>query len=266
MSSLPKTPLGRRIANQFRLSGLDLSSVVWVNDGRVATYYVEYAGPPRCTQVYYDRANSCFTKLRVEDIDWDYLTDARILHLSGLTAPLSQRLSEVLATAIRQARAKGVLVSFDVNYRRRIWSPEQARETLLPLIRDSDILFCGRGDASAVLGIEGDPEEVVQRLAEFSNAKYIITSLSEEGLIGWDGLDMRRQTACKVNIIDRIGAGDAMVAGVLHGLLQRDFWKGLRYGAVSAGLALTQHGDQVITNREELEELADGDGSPEIYR
>jgi 2-dehydro-3-deoxygluconokinase len=266
LSSLPKAPLGRRIANQFKLSGLDLSSVLWLDEGRVATYYVEYAGAPRCTQVYYDRANSCFTKLRREDVDWDYLSDARILHLSGITAPLSPQLSEILAEAIRQAKLKGIQVSFDVNYRSRIWSPEQARETVLPMIKNSDILFCGRADAATVLGIKGKPEEVVQRLGEFTDAKFIVTSLSDEGLIGWDRVHLLRQPACRVDIIDRIGAGDAMVAGVLHGLLLGDFEKGLRYGAVTAGLALTQYGDQVITTREELEQLAGEDGPSDIYR
>jgi 2-dehydro-3-deoxygluconokinase len=266
LSSLPKTALGRRVANQFKLSGLDISSVVWVNDGRIATYYVEYAGPPRCTQVYYDRANTCFTKLDKDDIDWDYLTDARILHLSGLTVPLSPQLSEIVTEAIRLAKSKGVQVSFDVNYRRRIWSPEQARETLLPIIKASDILFCSRSDAQTVLGIEGDPRETVQRLAEFTSAKFIVSSLSQEGLIGWDGDCFLQQPAGEVTIIDRIGAGDAMVAGVLHGLLLADFARGLRYGVIAAALALTQYGDQVITTRDELEEFADRDRSTDIYR
>jgi len=266
LSRLPKTPLGRRVANQFKLSGLDLSAVLWANEGRIATYYVEYAGSPRSTQVYYDRANTCFTNLDKGDIDWEYLTDTQILHLSGLTVPLSPNLSEIVLESVRRAKTKGVQVSFDLNYRRRIWSPEQAREALLPIINESDILFCGRSDALSVLGIDGEPKTIARRLADFTAASFIITSLSQEGLIGWDREHFVCQPACRVSIIDRIGAGDAMVAGVLHGILLGDFSKGIRYGAIAAALALTQYGDQVITTREELEELAGADTSTDIYR
>jgi 2-dehydro-3-deoxygluconokinase len=250
----------------LKTSGIDLSSVVWINDGRIATYYVEYALPPRSTQVYYDRANTCFTRLSAGEIDWEYLTDSRILHLSGLTVPLSPSLSEIITKAIRQAKSRRVHVSFDVNYRRRIWSPEQARNILLPIIEEVDILFCSRGDAFTVFGLEGDPEVIAQGLGKLSGAQYIITSLSADGLIGWDRDQMFRQPACQVQVIDRIGAGDAMVAGVLHGLLQEKFAEGLRYGAVTAGLALSQYGDQVVTTREEVEELARPGTSTDIYR
>jgi 2-dehydro-3-deoxygluconokinase len=266
LSSLPASPLGRRIANHLKVSGIDLSSVVWADDGRVATYYVEYAHPPRSTQVYYDRADTCFTRLSAGQIDWDYLTDTRIIHLSGLTVPLSPSLPEIVTEAIRQAKSRGVQVSFDVNYRRRIWSPEQARKILMPIIEEVDILFCGRTDASIVFGVEGEPEEIAQRLGELSRAQHIITSLSADGLIGWDRDQLLQQPACKVQVIDRIGAGDAMVAGMLHGLLQGDFAGGLRYGAVTAGLALSQYGDQVVTTREEVEELARPRTSTDICR
>jgi 2-dehydro-3-deoxygluconokinase len=227
---------------------------------------VEYALPPRSTQVYYDRANTCFTNLSAQEIDWDYLTDTRILHLSGLTVPLSPHLTEIVAEAIRLSKSRSIQVSFDVNYRRRIWSPEQARDILQPIIEQVDILFCGRTDAFSVFGVEGDPEMIARRLGELSGAQYIITSLSADGLIGWDRDQLLRQPACKVQVIDRIGAGDAMVAGVLHGLLQGDFAAGLRYGAVTAGLALSQYGDQVVTTREEVEELARPSSTTDIYR
>jgi 2-dehydro-3-deoxygluconokinase len=266
VSSLPKTPLGRRVANEFKLSGLDLSAVVWADSGRLATYYVEYADLPRSTQVYYDRANTCFTNLTKDQIDWDYLTDARLLHLSGLTVPLSAHLHKIVLEAIQRAKLRGTLVSFDVNYRRRVWSCEQARETLLPILRDVDVLFCGRSDARLLFGIEGEPREIVEQVAKLTTAKYLVTSLSQEGLIGWDGKTFFRQPACDVGIVDRIGAGDAMVAGVLHGFLQGDFARGIRYGAITAALALSQFGDQVVTTREELEDLLTARSSTDIYR
>ena len=266
LSSMPKSPLSKRVTNEFQRSGLDLSAVVWRDAGRLATYYVEYAEPPRQTQVYYDRANTCFTNLTKEEVDWDYLTDARLLHLSGLTVPLSSHLREIVPEAIRQAKTRGALVSFDVNYRHRIWTPEQARETLLPIIQNVDILFCSRTDARTVFGIGCEPEETVQRLSEITAAPYIVTTLGNEGVIAWDRKQFFKQASCKVRIVDRIGAGDAMVAGVLHGFMQGELSKGLRYGVITAAMALTQFGDQVVTTRDELEELLNANGSTDIYR
>ena len=265
-SSMPNSPLGKRVENEFCLSGLDLSAVLWRDAGRLATYYVEYAVPPRTTQVYYDRANSCFAQLTPADIDWNYLTDTRILHLSGITIPLSQGLRDIVTEAIKRAKAKGVKISLDVNYRSRIWTQEDARNTLTPILRDVDILFCGRSDSKAVFGIEGAPAAIVQQLGDLTPAGHIITSLSDEGLIGWDRNDIFLEEAAKVTILDRIGAGDAMIAGVLDGILSGDFAKGIRQGAVTAALALSQYGDLVVTNRAELDQLVGALPTADICR
>lgn len=265
ISGMPDTPLGRRVANEFKLPGLDLSAMIWSASGRLATYYVEYAVPPRATQVYYDRANTVFTNLTADQINWDYLLDTRLVHISGLTLPLSPTIREILLEAVRRAKAAGVPVSFDMNYRRRVWTPEEARDTVLPILSDVAMLFCGRSDARQVFGIEGKPEEIVLQLGDLTSAGHIVTSLSGDGLIGWDRQTLYKQPAREVVILDRIGAGDAMVGGVLHGWLQGDFAKGLRYGALTAALALSQYGDQVITTSDELEKLLDT-SSPDIYR
>ncbi len=265
LSSVPDTPMGRRIVNEFRLSGLDLSAVTWADAGRVATYYVEYAVPPRATQVYYDRTNTVFTGLTIEAIDWDYMLDTRLVHLSGLTVPLSPSVQAIVCEALHRAKAAGLPVSFDVNYRRRLWTPEEACTILLPLLAEVDVLFCSRGDARQVFGIEGEPEEIVRQLGALTGAGHIVTSLSGDGLIGWDRQTFYRQPAREVVILDRIGAGDAMVGGVLHGWLQGDFAKGIRCGALTAALALSQYGDQVITTPHEIEALLDG-SSPDIAR
>ncbi len=255
VSALPDSPLGRRVAGEYRATGLDLSAVKWSGDHRLATYYVEYAVPPRATQVYYDRAGTCFTQLTPKDINWDYLLDTRLLHLSGLTLALCSGVRDLLTEAAARAKAAGVPVSFDMNYRSRLWTPETARNVAGPFVRGVDVLFCGRADAARVFGCEGTPEKMVSQLAELSGARYVVMSMSHEGLMGWDGTDYVHVPARDVVILDRIGAGDAMVAGALHGYLQGDFNKGLLYGALTAALSLSQYGDQPVTNREELEHL-----------
>ncbi|NJN84339.1 MAG: hypothetical protein HC802_20045 [Caldilineaceae bacterium] len=87
--SLPADPLGRNLANHLRVAGVDLEGVVWSKEHRMGTYYVEFASPPRATQVIYDRADSCAANLVPEDLHWEYILDTRLLHLTGITPPLS---------------------------------------------------------------------------------------------------------------------------------------------------------------------------------
>ncbi|MEM6430284.1 MAG: sugar kinase, partial [Deinococcota bacterium] len=248
------SPLGQRVKNEYQLTGLDLSAVHWSDCHRLATYYVEYAVPPRSTQVYYDRADTCFTNLTVDDIAWGYLLDTRLLHLSGLTLALSPSIKTIFVEAIARAKDAGIPVSFDMNYRSKLWTPEEAAEAVKPIFKEIDILFCGRSDAQRMFGLDGSPKSIIDGLREISNARYIVTTLSHEGLIAWDG-DYHCVPAKEVTILDRIGAGDAMVAGVLHGYLQDDFLKGLNYGVTCAAMALSQYGDQVVTHKNELEKL-----------
>lgn len=255
VSALPETPLGHRVANDYRLAGLDLSAVKWSQKHRLATYYVEYAVPPRATQVYYDRADTCFNHLRAGDVAWDYLLGTRVLHFSGLTAALCEGTHALIRECLQRAEEHPVKTSLDVNYRSRLWSPEEARTALTPLIQGLDILFCSRRDAKTVFGLEGDPTTVIRQLQELSGAASIVMSMSDEGILGFDGATLIHEPIREVIILDRIGAGDAMVAGVLHGYLQDDFSKGLKYGALTAAMSLSQHGDQPLTNRFELERL-----------
>jgi 2-dehydro-3-deoxygluconokinase len=261
VSSLPKGPLGRRVVREYSTAGLDISAVVWRDSGRLATYYVEYANPPRSTQVIYDRKNSCFANLTVDDIDWDYLLDTRLLHLSGITIALSDSMREILLEAIRRAKAKGVKVSFDMNYRSLLWTPEEAAEGVKPVFEAVDVLFLARGDAQRMFGFEGTSQEIVEQIASLTSASHIVTSLGSDGLIGWDREEFYHQPAREVGILDRIGAGDAMVGGVLHGWLQNDFAKAIRYGVLTAALALSQWGEQIVTNFDEVESLLDANGT-----
>lgn len=261
VSALPDSALGRLVTNALRQAGVDVTAVHWSATGRIGTYFIEFAGPPRPTQVVYDRANSCFTQLQSAQIDWDYLLDSRLLHLTGITPPLSPGCLEMVQEALQRARGRGAAVSFDVNYRQKLWSPETAAATLLPLMQQVDLLFCGRRDAMTLFGCQGEPEDVVAQLSAQTNARHIVVSLAEDGVVGWDGRQTIRQSAPPVQMIDRIGAGDALAAGVIHGWLDGDFAAGLRYGVSLAALALSQYGDMVVTNQTELAALITQSGN-----
>ncbi len=255
VSALPDTPPGRRVEQCFRPHGVDLSGLIWRMEGRVSTYYVEYSKPPRPTTIYYDRKGSCFANLTPGDIDWDYLLDTRHLHVSGLAVPLSSGSREIISLALARAKERGITTSFDINYRHLLWSAEEARETLVPLLQGVDLLFLAKRDAAILFGCDGEVSEVVAGLSHLTGAGNIVVSLASEGVAGWDGTSIEYQKACDVEIIDRIGAGDAMISGVLHGWFGGSLFKGLRYGAMMAALAMSQNSEAVVTNKEELERL-----------
>jgi 2-dehydro-3-deoxygluconokinase len=254
-SALPNHAMGQFLAEHLRKAGVNTDGITWMDSGRVGTFYLEFAAPPRAIQVIYDRADSCITKMTVDNINWDSLLDTRLLHLTGITPALSPSCAEIIQTAIARARAANIPISFDVNYRAKLWTEAAARDWLTPVIQGIDILSCGMNDAGRVFGFKGEPEAVVKSLRDTTGAKVVLVSSGDKGAYLWDGTQVIHQPALPVRIIDRIGAGDALACGVLHGWFNGDLALGLRYGVTLAALALSQHGDNVITTLPEVEAL-----------
>jgi 2-dehydro-3-deoxygluconokinase len=255
VSSLPSSALGRLVANHLRALGIDLDGVIWRERGRIGSYFLEFATPPRSTQAIYDRAGSCAACLAPGEIDWSLLLATRMLHLTGITPALSPSCLAVTAEAVSRAREAGVPISFDVNYRQLLWSAEEARATLTPLIQGVHLLLCSGLDARRVFDCGGDQESILRGMVELSSARWVVVTFGADGALAWDGERVLRQPAVPVTIVDRLGAGDALAAGVIHGWLDGDLAQGLRYGAMLAALALSQHGDIVLTTPEELAAL-----------
>jgi 2-dehydro-3-deoxygluconokinase len=252
VGGLPESSLGRMVANHLRMAGVDLAGVVWSESGRLGTYFIEFAAPPRPIQVIYDRLDSCASKLQPGQVDWEYLLNTRLLHLTGITPAISASCHSVVAEAVDRAKAAGIAISFDVNYRQKLWSEAEAKKTLLPLIQEIDLLLCSQADAQRVFGCSGAPEQLVEGLVEQSKARRVVVTLGDQGVIGWDGSQFYQEEAVPVEVVDRIGAGDALAAGVIHGWLRDDLALGLRYGVILAALVLSQHGDMLITTEKEL--------------
>jgi 2-dehydro-3-deoxygluconokinase len=233
-------------------AGVDTTGVKRVPGERMGTYFVEYAAAPRSIQVIYDRANSAAARMTPADVDWDSLLDTRVLHLTGITAALSDSCCEVLAQAVRRAHAAGVTVSFDVNYRARLWEAGTASERLRPLIAEADVLFCKGADAALLFDCRGEPRELMAGLKALTRAQAIFCTFGEQGAALLRGDEFVARPAIPVQIVDRIGSGDAFAAGVLDGWLAGDPREGLRRGVALAAIALSQHGDRVLSSRAEL--------------
>lgn len=260
VSRMPDHALANAILRALRSDGVDISAVKSVPDERLGTYFIEYATQPRSTQVIYDRADSAASHMTAADIDWDYLLDARVLHLTGITAALSESCYALLVEAIQRARAAGVLVSFDVNYRAKLWDAATAGEKLRPLIANADILFCKGADAEVLFDCHGEPQQLMTELQALTRARAIVCTFGEKGAAFLSGNEFATQPALPVQIVDRIGSGDAFAAGVLDGWLSRDpsatdadaLREGLRRGVALAAIALSQFGDRVLSSRAEL--------------
>ena len=260
VSRMPDHSLSNAILRGLRSDGVDISAVKRVPDERLGTYFIEFATPPRSTQVIYDRANSAASRMTSADVDWDYLLDTRVLHLTGITAALSDSCYELLKEAIHRAQTAGVVVSFDVNYRGKLWSAEIAGTKLRPLIQEADILFCKGADAKALFGCDGEPRELMTKLKALTQAHALFCTFGEKGGALLCNGDFVIQPALPVQIVDRIGSGDAFAAGVIDGWLSGDgsltnssaFREGLRRGVALAAIALSQFGDRVLSSRAEL--------------
>ncbi len=260
VSRLPDHALGHAILRALRADGVDTSAVKCVPDERLGTYFIEYATAPRTTQVIYDRADSAASHITTADVDWDYLLDTQILHLTGITAALSENCYDLIAEAIRRAHAAGVMVSLDVNYRAKLWDAATAGQKLRPLIAAADILFCKAADATALFDCRGEPQQLMTELQKLTRAPAIFCTFGEHGAALLSGAEFVSQPALPVQIVDRIGSGDAFAAGVLDGWLSSDIStfdtsalrEGLRRGVALAAIALSQFGDRVLSSRTEL--------------
>lgn len=254
-SKLPANPLGEMVARRIRSFGVDVSAVKWLADSRMGLYFIEPGAAPRSSRVFYDRAHSAASTMLPEDFDWSILDRVRHVHLTGITPALSVDAFNTAAACLFEARGRGLTVSFDVNYRARLWSAVDARCALLPLIRDVDLLICPMADALEVFGLEGTPEERAVALGELTRAPLVALTLGAGGALLWDRHRFHRADPFPVQAIDRVGAGDAFDAGLLWGFLQGDPVKGLAYGMAMAAIKHTMPGDEFVSSLAEVETL-----------
>jgi 2-dehydro-3-deoxygluconokinase len=259
ISRLPLTPLGRRVAMAVRALGVDTDGVLWAPEGRVGLMFVQPGAGPRASEVVYYRHDSAFAAIDADEVDWDRLDGARVVHLTGVTAGLGANARRLVERAIPEARRRGALVSFDVNYRARLWDPSTARDQLAPLIAGLDIVILNDRDAAGVFNERGDPEIVVQKLRDRLECGVLVLTLGASGAVARDGSGTHRQAAYPTVIIDRIGRGDAFVAGFLYGYLGKDSVDGLRYGAAMAALKQTYRGDVCLATSDAVRAVLRGE-------
>jgi 2-dehydro-3-deoxygluconokinase len=236
---LPDNPLGHAALGEFRRHGVRTEAVQF-RPGRMGLYFLTAGAGHRPSEVLYDRAESAFALAPPDLIDWDLaLADYSWLHLSGITPAVSPPAAEAALRAVRAARARGVSVSFDCNYRAKLWERwhGSARTILGELVNEADLLFAEQRDIALILGHDYDQVPAEQRfrkaateaLEAFPRLQRIATTVRVQHNV--DDHDLAAVIGSRAGlwttrryslgqIVDRIGSGDAFAAGVLHALLR----------------------------------------------
>ncbi|QFU89188.1 sugar kinase [Amycolatopsis sp. YIM 10] len=220
--------------------------------------------PGGATRVWYYRAHGAGARLSPGDVDADLITGAALLHVTGITPALGGNPAAAVRKAVDIARAAGVPVSIDINYRSALWTPETARPVLLELVTDADIVFAGDDEARLLLGTEtGSPAELVAALAELGPAEAVLKLGADGALARIDGRT-HEQPAFPVSLVDPVGAGDAFVGAYLaERLAGRDVVTRLRTAAQAGALMCTVPGDwEALPTRAALATS----GAPDVIR
>lgn len=259
VSRLTDNPLGHRIAQALRAHGVDVSHVIWTPTGRVGMYFVEFGQPPRATNVLYDRRGSAMSEMTLGDFNPRLLDEARLLHVSGITPALSPACRALAEGVLRMAAERGVLRSFDVNYRAKLWSADEARAALELMCAGVDVLFVTQQDAQRLFERQGDAPETLRWLQARFTAGVAVMTMGKEGAIALDrdGCFYKGQVEPTPEV-DPLGSGDAFAAGFLFGYLtDGNVASALQLGASAAALKRTIPGDLALISLEDLRQVAD---------
>jgi 2-dehydro-3-deoxygluconokinase len=270
VSRLPDNPLGKLIANRVREAGVNDQFVQYAPNARCGLYFLEFGASPRPSSILYDRKDSAIAKVERGMFNWPTIfAGAKWFHVTGITPALSFNAAEAVDEAMHAARAAGVKVSVDLNYRAKLWSRDQASQVMSLLLPMCDVLIASEADAAHLFGISGDDfTEVAEGLVERFGVKTVVGTRREADLVwknrfaavGYSAGQTHESAWYEVEIVDRLGAGDALASGLIHGLLDGDLKKGLDYGAAMGAIKHTIPGDIPWINADEVEAAIQGQG------
>jgi len=280
LTKLPENPIGDSAIANLKKYGIDTSFILRGGE-RIGIYYLEKGYSMRSSKVVYDRKNSAFSLSSAEEYDFDKIfLNANIFHLSGITAVLSKECAELSLMAIKKAKENGLLVSFDLNYRKNLWEDDviEKQKNMSEIIKYVDICFGNPKDATRCLGYaDGNDYENMEylecinpvnmsKMVKKYGLKYLITSYrvgnsankNNISSICSDGEKYYKSKEYEVEIIDRVGAGDALSAGFLHGILSGENTEtSIEYAAISCAFKHSIQGDFNLLNENELREFMD---------
>lgn len=288
VSKLPSHEIGQSAINSLRKFGVDTSFVARGGE-RVGIYYCEKGASQRPSKVIYDRAGSAIATATGDDFDWDKIFDgAKWFHFTGITPALSDTLASIVLQAVKSAKEKGITVSCDLNFRKKLWSKEKAKEVMSEICKYVDVCIANEEDAKDVFGIEAENTDiesgklneqgyvsVAKQLVDKFGFKAVAITLRESisandnnwsGMLYTDGNAVFSKKYA-MHIVDRVGGGDSFGAGLIHSLLAgKNASEAIEFAVAASCLKHSIEGDYNMVSKEEVEALANGNASGRVQR
>jgi len=288
VTKLPTHDIGQCAVNELRKFGVNTDHIVRGGE-RVGIYYCEKGASQRPSKVIYDRAHSSISAAKREDFNWEEIfKDAEWFHFTGITPALSDECAEITLDAVKAAKEAGVIVSVDLNYRKKLWSTEKAGKVMGEIVKYCDVVIANEEDAEMVFGIKADETDitgghlsdegyknVAKQLVDRFGLKYVAITLRESMSAsdnGWsamlyDGNEFYKSRRYVMHIVDRVGGGDSFGAGLIYGLTSGyTNQEALEFAVAASCLKHSIEGDFNLVSKEEVETLAKGDASGRVQR
>lgn len=268
ISKLPANDLGTYVKNRVRQCGVSDDYLVYDDDkdARLGVYYYESGAYPRKPRIVYDRKNTSVNKIDVSDYTDELYRSARCFHTSGITLALSEQCRKTAIEMMKRFKEQGALISFDVNFRGNLWTGAEAKECIEGILPYVDIFFCSEDTARLTFLKEGDAKSIMKSFTEeypisiVASTRRIVHSPKRHtfGSIIYSAKDdtfYEEAPYADIEVVDRIGSGDAYISGVLYGLLahEGDYGKALEFGNATSALKNTIPGDLLSTDLKEIE-------------
>lgn len=288
VTKLPTHEIGDSAVNDLRANGVDTDFITRGGE-RVGIYFLEKGASQRASNVIYDRAHSSIATAKPEDFDWDAIfTDADWFHFTGITPALGDNVAAICEEACRVAKAKGVRISCDLNYRKKLWSTKEASETMTKLAKYIDVLIANEEDSEKVFGIKSHATDVTagslnregyidvaKQLKEKFNFEYVAITLRESITANdnrWGAMvyvDQKPYFSKQydIHIVDRVGGGDSFAGGLIYALMH-DYepQEAVDFAVAASCLKHSIEGDYNRVSVAEVTALAAGDGTGRVQR
>ena len=288
VTKLPAHEIGQMAVNSLRKFGVDTSKIVR-GGNRVGIYYCEKGASQRPSKVIYDRAGSSIAEATSDDFDWkSILSGSKWFHVTGITPALSENAAKITIEACKAAKELGITVSTDLNYRKKLWTKEQANATMSEVCKYVDVCIANEEDAKDVFGIEAENTDiesgklnregyisVASQLTERFGFKAVAITLRESisandnkwsAMLYTDG-NAYFSRKYDMHIVDRVGGGDSFGAGLIYSMLNEfDAQKTIEFAVAASCLKHSIEGDYNMVSVSEVESLLKGSGSGRVQR
>ncbi|MBX3007206.1 MAG: sugar kinase [Melioribacteraceae bacterium] len=291
VTKLPKHEIGQAAINHLRRYGVNTEFIARGGE-RVGIYFLETGASQRASKVVYDRSNSSISNIAINDIDWEKVFEGTDwFHFTGITPALGKNAQEVLEAACKAAKSKGIKISCDLNFRAKLWTEKEAQTVMVPLMNYVDVCIANEEDAEKSLGMKAKDTDIhkaeLDESGYFELAKSLKTKFNFEAVAitlreshsasrnGWSALlhdskdcvEPYRSKKYDIQIVDRVGGGDAFASGLIYGLLIKQSSKeALEFAVAASCLKQTIPGDLNHVSISEVEKLYKGDGSGRVER